>query len=73
MYREALDKLATIDRTAPMQVGSAEWRAHDAHADADAAPYDGVDDLSVVRARATRRVLTPAVERVLEWHQRRGA
>ena len=81
MHREPLDQLATIDRLAAIPAGLREPLALDAKPHADATPHDGDDDLSrsetrplsALRASATRRVLTPAVERVLAWHQRRGA
>ena len=77
MHIEPLDKLAMIDRFASASAGSLELLALAARADVDAAPRGGDDHpsssepRSESRAGAPRRVLTPAVERVLAWHQRR--
>ena len=77
MHIEPLDKLATIDRLASVPAGSLELMALAARGDVDAAPRGGDDHQlsseprSESRAGAPRRVLTPVVERVLAWHQRR--
>ena len=80
MHREALTQFSTSDRFSALRADAVEPPALEMLMDADAAPHDH-DDLPAPdyqprmpsRTAAARRVLTPAVERVLAWHQRRRA
>lgn len=83
MHRDAIDNLGAAERLPPLGDPSAEILPLDAQPQASTREDAGGSLPSARAARETREtrtartthpasVLTPAVERVLAWHQRRA-
>jgi hypothetical protein len=73
MHRDTPDQVSTMNRFAFVPPGSPEPLRLDAQIDADPLAHDADPTPRLDRNRPAASLLTPAVQRVLAWHQRRGS